>query len=229
MDRRTRAIELRQQGKSYREIEHDLGIARSTLSTWLRNIEISVEQRKKLHEKWRQGVERGRQLGSKTNMLAKRQRLANIDSTVKRDLLNRQFTDKELEMLFIGLYLGDGFKIEGRVGLGNADPGIVLMFVVLIELLYGIPRNKLKVQIFARVDQDENELIRYWGNFLSLRSNYVPHSDRKLFFMIFQITYSSNFTSVDNSTPPSSASILLLVPTAQTPVKFMIGSIKRTK
>lgn len=171
MDRRTRAIELRQQGKSYREIEHDLGIARSTLSTWLRNIEISVEQRKKLHEKWRQGVERGRQLGSKTNMLAKRQRLANIDSTVKRDLLNRQFTDKELEMLFIGLYLGDGFKIEGRVGLGNADPGIVLMFVVLIELLYGIPRNKLKVQIFARVDQDENELIRYWGNFLSLRSN----------------------------------------------------------
>jgi len=61
------------------------------------------------------------------------------------------------------------------------------------------------------------------ADFLSLRSNYVPHSDRKLFFMIFQITYSSNFTSVDNSTPPSSASILLLVPTAQTPVKFMIG------
>ena len=60
-------------------------------------------------------------------------------------------------------------------------------------------------------------------DFLSSRSNYVPHSNKKLFFMISQITYSSNFTSTDSFTPPSFASILLLVPTARTPAQFRLG------
>ena len=87
---------------------------------------------------------------------------------MQKEYTNKHFADDVLQMLFVGLYLGDGFKIEGRVGLGNADPGIVLLFIVLLEKLYKVDRSKLKAQIFARVDQDECELLNFWSNGLNL-------------------------------------------------------------
>lgn len=168
MERKERAIILRQQGKSYREIEKELGIARSTLSYWLNSIQISKIQSDVLRERWVEGTANARRLGSIANKLAKVQRLANIDKDVRDQYLNQERTFKELEMLFIGLYLGDGFKVEGRLGLGNADPGIVLSFVILVEKLYKVQRRELKAQIFARSDQNVNELVNYWARLLNI-------------------------------------------------------------
>lgn len=71
-------------------------------------------------------------------------------------------------MIFIGLYLGDGFKIEGRVGLGNADPGIVLLFMILLEKLYGVKHDNLHAQVFARADQNVDDVKQYWSDLLGI-------------------------------------------------------------
>ena len=50
------AISLRKKGKSIRNIEERLKIPRSTLSGWLKNIELSKSQKKVLDKKWREAL-----------------------------------------------------------------------------------------------------------------------------------------------------------------------------
>lgn len=168
MNRKEQAIWLRKQGKSYREIEKELGIARSTLSYWLKNVDISKVQSLKLYSNWVKGITNGRKKGAIANRATKISRMETVDSVVLSEYKSKRLSDFELEMLFVGLYLGDGFKVEGRVGLGNADPGIVLLFVVLLEKLFNVSRSKLRAQIFARVDQKENALLSYWSKQLNI-------------------------------------------------------------
>jgi transposase len=44
-DERRRARELRAQGWSIKEIERSLGVSRSSVSSWVRDVELTVEQR----------------------------------------------------------------------------------------------------------------------------------------------------------------------------------------
>lgn len=48
-----RAIELRKQGKSYNEIVEELGVSKSSVSYWVRDVELTEEQQQKLYGKWK--------------------------------------------------------------------------------------------------------------------------------------------------------------------------------
>lgn len=61
MNRKEQAIWLRKQGRSYREIEKELGVARSTLSYWLKNVDISEVHSLKLYSNWVNGIKEGRE------------------------------------------------------------------------------------------------------------------------------------------------------------------------
>ena len=73
-----------------------------------------------------------------------------------------------LELFLAGLYLGDGFKIEGRLGLGSSNPKILVTFITLIRKLYKVNERRLRSAIFARADQNEKELLNYWSKLLNI-------------------------------------------------------------
>lgn len=170
-ERKIQAIDLRQQGKSYREIERELGIAKSTLSGWLRGVSLTSEQWAQLHTQWLEGTSRARALARDAHRRMKKERMNKIEREVKEYLSSVEINRDILKILFVGLYLGDGFKNNGRVGLGNADPNIVLLFVTLLRKLYLVKESKLRAQIFARSDQHETELIAYWSTLLAIPPN----------------------------------------------------------
>lgn len=162
------ALRFRLAGKSYREIEVKLGVARSTLSGWLKNVSLSLEQREDLRKRWLVGTALGRMRGSAANHLKKLDMQKGVDGEVKSFISNLPIDRNMLELFLAGLYLGDGFKVNGRVGLGNANPRIVLLFVQLLRNLYNIDEGKLRAQIFARLDQREEDLIAYWSRLLRI-------------------------------------------------------------
>ncbi len=47
---------MRLEGKSYREIQATLGISKSTLSGWLRDVPLSEEQRARLDARGEEGI-----------------------------------------------------------------------------------------------------------------------------------------------------------------------------
>src|SRR5688572_12644217 len=140
-ERKALAISLRKQGKSYREINMELGIAKSTLSGWLRDIQLTKEQRTRLTAQWQEGTSRARGLAQIAHRMMKQKRVNKVEQEVKQYVHSIHISRDILEILFVGLYLGDGFKSNGRVGLGNADPSIVLLFVTLLRKLYLVPES----------------------------------------------------------------------------------------
>src|SRR3954452_12196623 len=54
-DEQRRARELRAQGRSIGDIQHELGVSRSSVSTWVRDVELTAEQRTRLIARSRLG------------------------------------------------------------------------------------------------------------------------------------------------------------------------------
>lgn len=165
---REQAIKLRLQGHSYRQISDEINVAKSTLNGWLRNVEITQPQKDQLLLKWKEGLKKARIRSVEVKKLEKLENIHKSKITAKKILNSVSFTSEILEIFLAGLYLGDGFKVNGRFGLGNSNPLIVKLFLTLIRQLYKIDESKLGVQIFARADQNTEILLNYWSNLLKI-------------------------------------------------------------
>src|SRR3989338_3109931 len=69
------ALQLRKRGLSIGMIEHKLGISRSTLSGWFKNIELSHVQKEQLLQNWRDGLVHARKKAVIWHNAQKKQRL----------------------------------------------------------------------------------------------------------------------------------------------------------
>lgn len=166
---------LRSHGKTYAEINRLLKIKlpKSTLSEWCKDVTLP---------KWYQ--EKIDQLNNKS--LSKAQRYAHAQLMRKREIfldtvkkeagvVLRQFNVSACKVSLAMLYLGEGAKWQGHSGLmlGNSDPNVILLYVMLLEKCYNIKIEQLKCRIGYRADQNINELEKYWATITGIpRSNF---------------------------------------------------------
>ena len=54
-----KAIKLRRQGKTYSEILTEVPVAKSTLSLWLREVDLSITQKQRITEKKKKSTKKG--------------------------------------------------------------------------------------------------------------------------------------------------------------------------
>ena len=94
IEEKNKAIELRKQGLSYKEILEQISVAKSSLSLWLRNVGLSKKQKQRLTKKKIASALRGA-------LSRKNQRLdivKRISGAAKDEIgkINKIFLDKEL-------------------------------------------------------------------------------------------------------------------------------------
>lgn len=81
-------------------------------------------------------------------------------------VLSKKIKDQYiLKTILAILYLGEGSKWKSHSGLmlGSSDPLIILLYIKLLELCYGLSRINMKCRISYRADQDIKSLQRYWS------------------------------------------------------------------
>jgi transposase-like protein len=174
----------REEGRSVKEIAKTLGVARSTVSLWVRDIELTTEQhaallaRNPAYNRQRRGQavvrERGR-LRRRTYQLAGRRRV------------------RSGEPLFVAgcmLYWGEGDKARGSVGLSNSDPEVIRLFGRFLRECFQVPDEQMRVSCYLFTDHlsKQSEIEQFWLDVLelprtSLRksvvNNYSRSSQRK--------------------------------------------------
>ncbi len=162
------AVSLRKKGKSIRDIEERLKIPRSTLSGWLKNIELSKSQKKVLDKKWREALVLSRKKAVVWHNREKAKRL-NIAKNEALSLLKSiEVKNKNiLELALSMLYLGEGAK-TAKTSLGNSDPEILLFFAKSMEILYGLSRKSVRCDLHLRADQDIESIKKYWSKKLKI-------------------------------------------------------------
>ena len=101
---RDKAIALRQQGKSYPEILREVPIVKSTLWTWLKDVELCDEAKKVIRER----QEKNRALGVELGRTRRKERSKRIQTQALVEV--GELSERELWLIGISLYWAEGMK-----------------------------------------------------------------------------------------------------------------------
>lgn len=163
------ALALRKNGFSIRDIESRLGISRSTLSGWFKDVILTKEQNRVLQENHSGALVQARKAAAQWHNQEKQKRL-NFAEKEAKSTLNKIgfFSDEILELALSLLYLGEGSKKNCNTGMGNSDPLILKFFISVLKKVYKIQTKQIKASLHLRSDQDEHALKEYWSEELSI-------------------------------------------------------------
>jgi hypothetical protein len=156
-----RARELRRAGWSYTMITEELRVSPSTLSGWLRDVEI--EDRSIIDERIREARE-----SSARTHLARHQ--ANVESVYNaavqevRDMFADGITQRELFITGLMLYWAEGGKTQNLVALTNADPDVIKIFLIWVRECLDITEDCLRAEVHCYPDTDVAQVEAYWSN-----------------------------------------------------------------
>ncbi len=165
------AITMRKSGMSYSQIKSELGVSKSTLSLWLRDLPLSNKQLRLLRDFNQIRIEKTRA----TKLQKKQTRRAEVVKRVKRDF------EQKTDPLFHGgfyLYWGEGTKsAEYTVALTSTDPGIIKTYIVWLKLL-GVNPRECRVKLHLYSDQNSLQSIKFWSEVtqIPLQQFYKPYT-----------------------------------------------------
>ena len=164
-ERRLQAEALRrEQGLPYREIEALTGVNRSTLSAWLKAIQLSAEQEQRLQARLRANrgsfaaralpINRERHARIRDGAYAAGVEVANSVPIIPA----------VHELAVAMLYLGEGSKTGNSVVLSNTNPAILRFFVASLRQLYGVDEQRLvfRMHLIELARPQEARLLAWW-------------------------------------------------------------------
>ncbi|MBY0537899.1 hypothetical protein K2P47_00695 [Patescibacteria group bacterium] len=176
------AIRLRKLGKSLPYIHTKLGIPKSTLSYWLKDVKLTIAQKNKLENDWKKALIKARSKAVVWHNKAKAHRIKVSESEGRLLLDNIDYSNKYITELALALlYLGEGTKAQSETGMGSSDPVILKFFVNCLRTIYKIPEDKIKCELHLRADQDPEKILKFWSNELRIsKQNFrKPYLDKR--------------------------------------------------
>lgn len=149
---------LRRRGLSYNEIKQRVGVAKSTLSLWLKDVMLKPEHKKRLYTKQIQILSRGSQ-----SQKERRAREVGIIIMKAENEIKLPLNYETLKLMGAALYWAEGSK--GKMfELTNSDPHLILFFVKWIETIFKIPAHTLKARLNIYPQQNEPKIKRFWSD-----------------------------------------------------------------
>ena len=145
-----RARRLRAAGRTLADIAAELGVARSSVALWVRDVEYAARPRR-----------RARRRGPNVLQRRKAAEIEAMDSDGAARLghLGRQ------ARLAAGaaLYAGEGAKRDGTVSFANSDPAMMRFFCVWLREFFEIDESRLRVRIYLHEGLDLAEASAFWS------------------------------------------------------------------
>lgn len=177
---RLQARELRRQGMSIIKIAATVKIAKSTVSVWCRDIELTERQKLILLSSKEDGLKRGQLIGAE---IQKRRRVDKIERYRQEgagQLTNLTFG--ECFIAGLALYLAEGSKKRRGIVFTNSDPLIIKFMMGWFVKYFQIPTENLTFYlIINEIHIPREQIVKdYWVNYLNISESQF----RKTTFVI---------------------------------------------
>ncbi len=161
------------EGWSYTDISSQLSISKSTLSGWLKSVayhpNVTV-------------IERIKNGPAKSIQVRNVRRLAQNKET---ELLSYKEVDtltaRDLTMLGIGIYLGEGAKTQEQVRITNSDPRVIRITITWLKSVIGLKNKNFAARIHAYPDTDIPISTKFWKEVTGFNDSqfYSAHIDTR--------------------------------------------------
>ena len=158
------AKRLRRDGASIKEIARNLGVAKSSVSLWARDVQLSVDQRIELHNRRRQFGDENK--GAQTNQ----ERFQDQRKAYQQAGREQAKQGSKLHMAGCMLYWAEGTKDRNRLEFVNSDVQMMRFFIRFLREELDVLNTSIKVNIHCHTqDTDEQKSIQeFWLTELNL-------------------------------------------------------------
>lgn len=167
-----KAIALRKEGLSYNFIKDQVKVSKSTLTRWLANIPFEpnndfIQRVNKTHSDLR---DLRKKVKKESEVEARNLAGNDLGTLTKRDLF----------MLGLGIYMGEGSKTDG-LRIVNSDPTIIRTGILWFKKVYGLNDENFMVRIHLYPDSNIEESMKYWSGVTGLEFSqfYQVHIDKR--------------------------------------------------
>lgn len=152
-------------GKSYNEIAKSLDIGKSSLSYWLRDLELSGEAKRILGAKSNYAKEKFQDYNRQ-----KHEFVVKENKEIRERFSKKVKMLKNYELLLLGaaLYWGEGQKrhegkrVSPHVAFTNSDPDMIKFFLRFAREILKIPEEKIKALIHIYPDTIKENAMQFW-------------------------------------------------------------------
>jgi hypothetical protein len=146
-----RARELRAEAWALVEIANELGVSKSSVSLWVRDVEFTPNPRRA-----------SRRRGPSAAQLRK---AAEIDELLEEGRLRIGGLD-ERALLVAGaaLYAAEGSKTPGMVNFANTDPRMILLFCRWMRHHFELDESRWRVRLYLHEGLDLEEAVYFWAD-----------------------------------------------------------------
>jgi hypothetical protein len=155
------AMKLREAGYSYAMIKSELGISLSTLSSWFKDKPFTPSQAvlKRIRTgQYSYGARRKKERAIEINTL-KAVGLQEVGILSKRDLW----------MVGLGLWIGEGSKTTEQLRLANSDPQVIALWVHWLKEICGFQGSDIFLTLHLYDDSNEEQCKKYWKKVVGMQ------------------------------------------------------------
>ena len=171
-------VRLRSRGHSYGYISNVVKISKSTLSDWLSDIPYTPNG-----ETIRR-IGKARAASGEAKSRIKQESVRQATEEAKQQL--GEVSQRDLFMLGLGLYIGEGSKTAEITRFVNSDPAAVNLMIRWFVKALGVPKGNLRVRIHLYPDCNEKRSLRYWSKVTTIpldqfqKSSFDRRHDKKV-------------------------------------------------
>jgi hypothetical protein len=151
------AIKLRKSGVGYSEILRKIRVSKSTLSIWLKDIELNPSQKERLFK----GREISRYAGAKARQRMRIEKTKEIIKEAKKEL--NSLIDKELFLSGLMLYWAEGAKTSEVIKFSNSDPLMIKLMMRWFREICGVPESKFRIALHIHELLSRKNIEEYWS------------------------------------------------------------------
>jgi hypothetical protein len=176
LNKKEQALKLRLKGCSYNEINKKLGIPKSTLSGWFKNIVLSKEAQTRLNNRITEGGLSTLIKRNKMQTYLAQARAKENSRKAEREI--RKISKYELCILGAALYWTEGYKklkvIDGKertshtISFLNVDPYMIRLFIRFLKETLEIKKEDIKAIMRIYKGINEQVALKYWSGVTEL-------------------------------------------------------------
>lgn len=161
------AIRLRKNGYGLGYISQELHVAKSTVSYWVRDVQLSTIQKNVLKQNShsRYSIELRRE--SRMKRHANEREIISEEAYKEADSLKFD----HLWCVAVALYWGEGGKTQRTVRIANSDPDVIKLMMKFFLNTCRVPLDKIRGHIHTFSDADVTETESYWSQVSGIPKN----------------------------------------------------------
>jgi len=166
LELKLKAQQMRKKGKSYNEIIQVLGLSKSTVSDWCKDIFLSESKIEKLYLAKKKGALKGSRIAAQRK-IDKRIRLTNEIYNLGVNEIGT-LNQRERFVAGIAFYASEGTKIDKGCCLSNSDPLIVKFMINWFREFGKVPSLKFRGAIWLHDGLNERKAKIYWSKLTNI-------------------------------------------------------------